>query len=90
MVRRPADPEEELRWMSQEVRGYVEAVLNSLAANIPKVHNRNKAMTIFFLFVMLLIKCSFVVQAGCCALSSRKSKGGHAKSTLQLSKVGNR
>ncbi|PKA57949.1 Dynamin-2B [Apostasia shenzhenica] len=36
MTRRPADPEEELRWMSQEVRGYVEAVLNSLAANIPK------------------------------------------------------
>jgi hypothetical protein len=24
--------------MSQEVRGYVEAVLNSLAANVPKVH----------------------------------------------------
>lgn len=37
MTRRPADPEEELRWMSQEVRGYVEAVLNSLAANVPKV-----------------------------------------------------
>lgn len=37
MIRRPADPEEELRWMSQEVRGYVEAVLNSLAANVPKV-----------------------------------------------------
>ncbi|GMI88683.1 Dynamin related protein 2B, dynamin-like 3 [Hibiscus trionum] len=36
MVRRPVDPEEELRWMSQEVRGYVEAVLNSLAANVPK------------------------------------------------------
>ncbi|CAN1243515.1 DRP2B [Linum perenne] len=36
MVRRPADPEEELRWMSQEVRGYVEAVLNSLGANVPK------------------------------------------------------
>ncbi|XP_050216738.1 dynamin-2A-like [Mercurialis annua] len=36
MTRRPADPEEELRWMSQEVRGYVEAVLNSLAANVPK------------------------------------------------------
>ncbi|KAG9144509.1 hypothetical protein Leryth_010727 [Lithospermum erythrorhizon] len=36
MNRRPADPEEELRWMSQEVRGYVEAVLNSLAANVPK------------------------------------------------------
>jgi dynamin GTPase len=37
MVRKPADPEEELRWMSQEVRGYVEAVLNSLGANVPKV-----------------------------------------------------
>ncbi len=37
MARKPADPEEELRWMSQEVRGYVEAVLNSLAANVPKV-----------------------------------------------------
>ncbi|KAG8487246.1 hypothetical protein CXB51_020556 [Gossypium anomalum] len=36
MPRRPVDPEEELRWMSQEVRGYVEAVLNSLAANVPK------------------------------------------------------
>ncbi|KAL6633580.1 hypothetical protein ACP70R_026251 [Stipagrostis hirtigluma subsp. patula] len=36
MARRPADPEEELRWMSQEVRGYVEAVLDSLAANVPK------------------------------------------------------
>lgn len=36
-MRKPADPEEELRWMSQEVRGYVEAVLNSLAANVPKV-----------------------------------------------------
>jgi dynamin 1/3 len=37
MTHRPADPEEELRWMSQEVRGYVEAVLNSLVANVPKV-----------------------------------------------------
>ncbi|OMO77513.1 hypothetical protein COLO4_25129 [Corchorus olitorius] len=36
MTRRPADPEEELRWMSNEVRSYVEAVLNSLAANVPK------------------------------------------------------
>ncbi|WCJ18675.1 dynamin-like protein 6 [Euphorbia peplus] len=36
ITRRPADPEEELRWMSQEVRGYVEAVLNSLNANVPK------------------------------------------------------
>ncbi|KAG8094241.1 hypothetical protein GUJ93_ZPchr0012g21536 [Zizania palustris] len=36
MAQRPADPEEELRWMSHEVRGYVEAVLNSLAANVPK------------------------------------------------------
>jgi dynamin GTPase len=36
MARRPVDPEEELRLMAQEVRGYVEAVLNSLAANVPK------------------------------------------------------
>ncbi|KAF9690313.1 hypothetical protein SADUNF_Sadunf01G0182500 [Salix dunnii] len=36
IARRPADPEEELWWMSQEVRGYVEAVLNSLGANVPK------------------------------------------------------
>ncbi|KAI3715668.1 hypothetical protein L6452_22654 [Arctium lappa] len=36
MTRKPADPEEELRWMTQEVRGYCEAVLNSLAANVPK------------------------------------------------------
>eukprot|EP00252_Welwitschia_mirabilis_P005508 TRINITY_DN1598_c0_g1_i1.p1 TRINITY_DN1598_c0_g1~~TRINITY_DN1598_c0_g1_i1.p1 ORF type:complete len:769 (-),score=203.64 TRINITY_DN1598_c0_g1_i1:79-2385(-) len=37
MPRRFVDPEEELRMMAQEVRGYVEAVLNSLAANVPKV-----------------------------------------------------
>ncbi|GAB2236033.1 hypothetical protein Droror1_Dr00027762 [Drosera rotundifolia] len=36
MARRPADPEEELRWMAREVRNYVQAVLNSLAANVPK------------------------------------------------------
>lgn len=41
MARKPADPEEELRWMSQEVRGYVEAVLNSLAANVPKVYTHS-------------------------------------------------
>lgn len=44
MARKPADPEEELRWMAQEVRGYVEAVLNSLAANVPKV---SKSLTNF-------------------------------------------
>ncbi|KQJ98317.1 hypothetical protein BRADI_3g36167v3 [Brachypodium distachyon] len=37
MLRKPVDPEEELRWISQEVRGYVEAVLSSLAANVPKL-----------------------------------------------------
>ncbi|XP_071715603.1 dynamin-2A-like isoform X3 [Rutidosis leptorrhynchoides] len=36
MAQKPADPDEELRWMAQEVRGYCEAVLNSLAANVPK------------------------------------------------------
>ncbi|KAJ1268475.1 hypothetical protein BS78_07G138300 [Paspalum vaginatum] len=33
MLKKPMNPEEELRWISQEVRGYVEAVLSSLAAN---------------------------------------------------------
>lgn len=51
MARRPADPEEELRWMSQEVRGYVEAVLNSLAANVPKVSFS------FYHFLFLLFFC---------------------------------
>jgi hypothetical protein len=36
-VRKPLDPDEDLKLMAQEVRDYVEAVLNSLAANIPKV-----------------------------------------------------
>ncbi|KAJ0822312.1 putative dynamin GTPase [Helianthus annuus] len=29
-------PEEERRWMAQEVRSYVEAVLNTLAANVQR------------------------------------------------------
>ncbi|CAO2175362.1 unnamed protein product [Urochloa humidicola] len=37
MLKKPVNPEEELRWISQEVRGYVEAVLQSLAANVPKL-----------------------------------------------------
>jgi dynamin GTPase len=36
VLRRPIDPEEDLRLMAQEVRDYVEAVLNSLSANVPK------------------------------------------------------
>ncbi|KAH7422290.1 hypothetical protein KP509_12G002200 [Ceratopteris richardii] len=36
VLRRPIDPDEDLKMMAQEVRDYVEAVLNSLAANIPK------------------------------------------------------
>lgn len=51
MVRRPADPEEELRWMSQEVRGYVEAVLNSLAANVPKVSSFLNFANLYFQLV---------------------------------------
>ena len=39
MVRRPIDLEEELRMMAQEVRGYLETILNSLAANVPKVRH---------------------------------------------------
>lgn len=36
VLRKPIDPEEDLRLMAQEVRDYVEAVLNSLSANVPK------------------------------------------------------
>jgi hypothetical protein len=56
MARRPVDPEEELRWMSQEVRGYVEAVLNSLAANVPKV----SLSSFFFLFLFSPYSCSLM------------------------------
>lgn len=65
MARRPADPEEELRWMSQEVRGYVEAVLNSLAANVPKVSSfLNFANLIFSVgYLIDLIFLSMVEQA---------------------------
>ena len=54
MIRRPADPEEELRWMSQEVRGYVEAVLNSLAANVPKVY-------LPLSFILTLLNVVFII-----------------------------
>lgn len=36
-ARPPPDPEEELKYMAQEVRFYVEAVLGHLSGNIPKV-----------------------------------------------------
>jgi dynamin GTPase len=49
-VRRPVDPEEELRLMAQEVRDYVEAVLNSLAANIPKVSTSVAGLLLPFSF----------------------------------------
>lgn len=51
MARKPADPEEELRWMAQEVRGYVEAVLNSLNANVPKVSSFLKCKQLFYLYL---------------------------------------
>jgi hypothetical protein len=37
VLRKPVDHDEELRWISQEVRGYVEAVLSGLAENVPKL-----------------------------------------------------
>jgi hypothetical protein len=45
VLRRPLDLEEELRLMAQEVRDCVEAVLNSLSANIPKVRNPGPQLT---------------------------------------------
>ena len=85
MARKPADPEEELRWMSQEVRGYVEAVLNSLAANVPKVK-----MLYFtpLLSINEIFHVTFVSdRAGRGTLPSRESKGRHAQSAIYCSKV---
>lgn len=59
MVRKPADPEEELRWMAQEVRGYVEAVLNSLAANVPKVINQSSSTSTSIVSLICLAISSF-------------------------------
>lgn len=63
MTRRPVDPEEELRWMAQEVRGYVEAVLNSLAANVPKVGLNLACPVHFSLFIRVkpshMVHCLF-------------------------------
>ena len=72
MTRRPADPEEELRWMSQEVRGYVEAVLNSLAANVPKV-GQLFSLPIFNTTVIFSPFSPFITCAGSCPLPSRES-----------------
>jgi hypothetical protein len=87
MARRPADPEEELRWMSQEVRGYVEAVLNSLAANVPKVCTRSFSW--FFepcdLWSNVLLSFAW---PGYCTLPSGEIKRRYAKQTVQLNKVG--
>jgi hypothetical protein len=77
MARRPADPEEELRWMSQEVRGYVEAVLNSLAANVPKVHIVLSISCYGLVFVSNFHYLSMLI-LGYCALPSGESKGRHA------------
>lgn len=72
MARKPVDPEEELRWMAQEVRGYVEAVLNSLAANVPKVFYLLFQISFIFLKTFIYI-CISSGYAGCCSLSSGKS-----------------
>ncbi len=39
VLRRSLDLDEELRLMAQELGDYVEAVLDSLSANTPKVRN---------------------------------------------------
>lgn len=51
VLRKPSDPEEDLRIMAQEVRDYVEAVLNSLSANVPKVCSVNYGCEDFCSFV---------------------------------------
>ena len=73
MARRPADPEEELRWMSQEVRGYVEAVLNSLAANVPKVKYCSLAC-ICLLCILLACFISFLIEQAVVLCQVEKAK----------------
>jgi dynamin GTPase len=63
MLRKPADPEEELRWISQEVRGYVEAVLSSLAANVPKLSILDLVEAFWFPFHNIQCLTSLVQQA---------------------------
>lgn len=75
MTRKPADPEEELRWMAQEVRGYVEAVLNSLAANVPKVSLMSSLCPSFLFSIPCLTLTGF---SGSCSLPSRKGQRGYA------------
>ena len=74
MARRPADPEEEHRWMSQEVRGYVEAVLNSLAANVPKVHIVLLISLNGLVFVSNFHCLSVLVRLLCCAKWRKQRK----------------
>lgn len=92
MTRRPADPEEELRWMAQEVRGYVEAVLNSLAANVPKVSFYFTMPLLYYAHVLFLIELvkpfsAVFVCPGCCTLPSRESKRRHAYKIVQFYQV---
>jgi dynamin GTPase len=78
MLRKPADPEEELRWISQEVRGYVEAVLSSLAANVPKLSildlvnlsNLTSSSVLLLLFNRLLFFAKLRRQRKTCLISS--------------------
>lgn len=81
MTRRPVDPEEELRWMAQEVRGYVEAVLNSLAANVPKVGLNLACPLHFSLFFRVkphLTWCIVYLVSGSCSLPSGEGQRRHA------------
>ena len=74
MSRRPADPEEELRWMSQEVRGYVEAVLSSLAANVPKVHIVLSISLYGLIFVSNFHYLSVLIRLSCFAKWRKQRK----------------
>lgn len=73
MARKPADQEEELRLMAQEVRGYVEAVMNSLAANVPKVGVISIFVFLLYLFFSNWLSKScflFMLFLGSCSVSS--------------------
>jgi len=59
VLRKASDPEEDFRLMAQEVRDYVDAVLNSLSANVPKVSSVNWNIAV----VSFLLTCAHMVKA---------------------------
>lgn len=80
VLRRPADLDEDLRLMAQEVRDYVEAVLNSLAANVPKVSSALYQLQSFLVVlgrtssIVSILPCELRPDRQWCFVKSREQK----------------